>query len=145
MSTEALKFYDIEDTDNSVEIPFFDVGVSAGYPSQVYSINGDSININRELVVNKSSTFCVRVNGQSMINAGIDDGDLMVVDKSLHADDNSIILAVINGEYTVKRLKRIDGKLYLQPENDDFSPILITEHMDFRIWGVVTGVIKKFI
>ncbi len=128
-----------------IDLPFFDYAVACGTPSYVSQPLAETINIGEELVVNKKSSFCVRVNGQSMIDAGIDDGDLLVVDKGLEANNNSIILAVINGEYTVKRLLRNKTGLYLQPENKDFEPIRITEFMDFRVWGVVTGVIKKFI
>ena len=97
------------------------------------------------LVKNKAATFYARVSGQSMIDAGIDDGDLLIVDKSLHAENNNIVLAVINGDYTVKRLYRNGEELFLQPANRNYNPIKITEFMDFRLWGVVTGVIKKLI
>ena len=129
--------------ETGIEIPFFDVGVAAGNLSYVTEYFPDSINLNQELVPNPKATFCVRVSGQSMVGAGINDGDLLIVDKQLEAKDNQIILAVINGDYTVKRLqKRADG-YYLQPENPDFEALKITQFMDFRIWGVVTGVIKK--
>ncbi len=129
--------------DTGIAIPFFDVGVAAGNPSYVSEYFPESININQELVRNPKATFCVRVSGQSMVGAGIDDGDLLIVDKDLVARDNQIILAVINGDYTVKRLQEKTDGYYLQPENPDFEALKITQFMDFRIWGVVTGVIKK--
>ena len=130
-------------TANSIEISYFEVGVQAGEPSYVSEFFENTINLSQELVKNPKATFCVRVNGQSMIGAGIDSGDMLIVDKDREATNNQIILAVINGDYTVKRLLIKDGATYLKPENDNFEPLLITQFMDFRIWGVVTGVIKK--
>lgn len=137
-----LPIFDISG-DASLSIPFFDVGIAAGAPSYVSHYFGEEIDLNAEMVKHPGATFCVRVSGQSMIGAGIDDGDLLIVDKALQPEDKQIVLAVIDGDYTVKRLK-IDGeKLFLMPENPDFDPIPITAFMDFRIWGVVTGLIKK--
>lgn len=137
-----MQVFDI-DQRAGIEIPFFDVGVAAGNPSYVQEYFPDSINISEELVKNPKATFCVRVSGQSMVGAGIDDGDLLIVDKEIEARDGQIILAVINGDYTVKRLLKKEDAYYLQPENPDFEPLRITQFMDFRIWGVVTGLIKK--
>jgi DNA polymerase V len=121
------------------------MSVAAGEPSYVSHSFTETININDELIINKKSTFCVRVAGQSMIDAGIDDGDLLIVDKDLIPENNNIVLAVINGDYTVKRLYKDGRDLYLQPANKNYSPIKITPFMDFRLWGVVTGVIKKLL
>lgn len=134
----------IEDND-AIEIPYFEVGVAAGEPTYVSQSFETTINVSRELIKNRKATFCVRVVGQSMIDAGIDDGDLLIVDKSLPPDNNNIVLAVIDGEYTVKRLYKRGEDLYLQPENKNYDPIKITPYMDFRIWGVVTGLIKKLL
>lgn len=130
-------------TDDHLEIPYFEVDVPAGEPSYVSQYFESTINLNHELVKNPKATFCVRVNGQSMIGAGIDTGDLLIVDKQKEPENKQIVLAVINGEYTVKRLLINSGGTYLQAENPAFEPIKITEFMDFRIWGVVTGLIKK--
>lgn len=140
----SLAVYSI-DPSGGIEIPFFDVGVAAGNPSYVSEYFPDSINLSRDLVKNPKATFCVRVSGQSMVGAGIDDGDLLIVDKELQAKEGQIILAVINGDYTVKRLLQKEDGYYLQPENPAFEPLKITQFMDFRIWGVVTGLIKKMI
>lgn len=129
----------------SIEIPYFEVSVAAGEPTYISEYFETTINVSRELIKNRKATFCVRVNGQSMIDAGIDDGDLLIVDKSLPANNNNIVLAVINGEYTVKRLYKRGDDLFLQPENKNYDPIKITQHMDFRVWGVVTGLIKKLL
>lgn len=138
----SLAVFKIEPFDG-IKIPFFDVGVSAGKPSYVSEYFEDTINLNRELIRNPKSSFCVRVSGQSMVGAGIDDGDLLIVDKEKEAQNQSIILAVINGEYTVKRLLIEGEDLYLLPENPAFEKLKITQFMDFRIWGVVSGLIKK--
>jgi DNA polymerase V len=111
----------------------------------VHSFTDSSINLSKELVKNSKTTFAVRVNGQSMIDAGIEDKDLLIVDKALEPKNKQIVLAVINGEFTVKRLLRNGDDLYLQAENINYSPIKINENMDFRIWGVVLGVIKKMV
>lgn len=138
----SLAVFKIEPFDG-IKIPFFDVGVSAGKPSYVSEYFEDSINLNSELIRNPKSSFCVRVSGQSMVGAGIDDGDLLIVDKEKEAQNNSIVLAVINGEYTVKRLRMEQENTYLLPENPAFEKLKITQFMDFRIWGVVSGLIKK--
>jgi DNA polymerase V len=128
-----------------IAVPYFEVGVAAGEPSYVSEYFESTINLNKELIKNPKATFCCRVNGQSMIDAGINDGDLLIVDRELKPNNNNIVLAVINGDYTVKRLYKSGDELFLQPENINYSPIKITQFMDFRIWGVVTGVIKKLI
>ena len=132
------------DTDG-IEIPLFEAGVSAGIPMAVHSFTDTTINLSKELIKNSKTTFAVRVNGQSMVDAGIEDKDLLIVDKALEPKDKQIILAVINGEFTVKRLIRDGENLYLQAENVSYAPIKINENMDFRIWGVVLGVIKKMV
>jgi DNA polymerase V len=137
-----LPIYAVTEED-SLEIPFFEASVQAGEPSYVSEFFESTINLNRELVKNPKATFCVRVNGQSMVDAGIDTGDLLIVDKEKEPKHNQIVLAVINGDYTVKRLLLEEGTVYLKPENASFKPLKITSFMDFRIWGVVTGVIKK--
>ncbi|MEQ9261554.1 MAG: translesion error-prone DNA polymerase V autoproteolytic subunit [Owenweeksia sp.] len=133
------------DGETGFPVPFFDMAVAAGEPSYVSHPFQSTININEELIRNKKSTFCVRVAGQSMIDAGIDDGDLLIVDRGLEPQNNNVVLAVINGDYTVKRLYKNGSELFLQPANKNYSPIKITPFMDFRLWGVVTGVIKKLV
>ncbi len=139
--TEILRV----DDEDSISVPFYDVSVAAGTPAYIPTYFEETINVSKELIRNQKATFCVRVNGQSMIDAGIDDGDLLIVDKSLEPQNKNIILAVINGEYTVKRLYKSGQDLFLQPENMQHNPIKITPYMDFRIWGVVTGLIKKLL
>lgn len=138
----SLPIFAISNQD-SIEIPLFEATVQAGEPSYVSEFFESTINLSQELIPNPKASFCVRVNGQSMLGAGIESGDLLIVDKEREAEHNQIILAVINGDYTVKRLLMSNGEVYLKPENPDFEPLKVTTFMDFRIWGVVTGIIKK--
>ncbi len=142
-NNDQVTFLEI-DTDG-IEIPLFEAGVSAGFPMAVHSFTDSKINLSKELIKNSKTTFAVRVNGQSMVDAGIEDQDLLIVDKAVEVRDRQIVLAVINGEFTVKRLIHDGNDLYLQAENVSYAPIKINENMDFRIWGVVLGVIKKMV
>ena len=92
---------------------------------------------------NKEATFFAKVNGQSMIGAGLDDNDLLVIDRSLEPENNKIAVCFLDGEFTVKRLKVKNDEVWLQPENPNYPIIKITEENDFVIWGIVTSVIKK--
>lgn len=145
LTPQVLEFSKLSNMTSTVSIPIYEHGVSAGNPAYVTSSIDKTIDLNSELVIHRESTFCVRVNGQSMIDAGIDDGDLLIVDRSLTAQNNSIVLAVVNGDFTVKRIKKSENRIFLMPENIKYDPIEITEFMDFRIWGIVTGVIKRFV
>jgi len=142
---QAIHFSDMRslETASNISLPFFDFGVAAGLPVYVSQAIEQRIDLNKELVINPASSFCVRVSGQSMIGAGIDDGDLLVVDRKLEAQNGKIVLAWLDGEFTVKRLKKALNRVWLQAENPAFDPIEVTDYHEFRIWGVVTGVIKK--
>ena len=85
----------------------------------------------------------MRVKGDSMINAGIHDGDLLIVDKSVEPENNDVVVCVINGEFTVKRLKKVNEEIYLIPENSHYQAVKISENMDFQVWGVVTYTIHQ--
>ncbi len=117
--------------------------VSAGFPSPASDYVEKELNFKELFVRNESSTFFVEVDGNSMINANIFHGDILVVDKSLNPLDNSVIVCYVDGEFTVKRVKKIDGSYYLIPENPQFKPIKIEDSSDFRLWGIVTFVIHK--
>ena len=140
--TDALDFFSI-DEDAFASIPMFSDAVQAGFPSPAEDHMDMDLNLNDYLVENPSATFCVKAIGESMKDAGIQSGDIMIVDKSLEPKNRSIILAVINGEFTVKRVNINDNELYLIPENSSFSPIKITQEMDFHVWGIVTYIIHK--
>ena len=115
--------------------------VPAGFPSPAADHFEEQIDLNKHLQKNPSATFFVRAQGNSMQDAFIADGSLLVVDRSIRAQHGHIILAVLNGEFTVKRLIKTSGGLFLAPENSDYKPIHITSDMDFQVWGVVSFII----
>ena len=121
--------------------PLFLVPVSAGFPSPADDYIENSLDLNKYLIKHPAATFFVRVKGDSMIDAGIHSSDILIIDRSLDATDKKVVIAVVDGEFTVKRIRRVGEKIYLLPENSDFSSTEITESMDFTIWGVVTNVI----
>ena len=121
----------------------FEQGISAGFPSPADDFIEMEINLQDYIVKNKEATFCVKVEGTSMTKAGINSGDIMIVDRSLHPKHNDIVLAVIDGEFTVKRIAVNENRLYLMPEDDNFSPIKITTAMNFQVWGIITHIIHK--
>ena len=118
-------------------------GISAGFPSPADDFKELRISLDGELVKNKESTFYARVSGDSMINAGLSDGDLIVIDRSLKAENNKIAVCFIDGDFTVKRIAIRKKKLYLIAENKKYKEIEISEENHFMIWGIVTYVIKK--
>ncbi len=122
---------------------FFDTGISAGFPSPAEDFKEQRLSLDRELVKNKDTTFFARVSGQSMIGAGLDDKDLLVIDRSLEPENNKIAVCFLDGEFTVKRLKVKNGEVWLQPENPNYPIIKVTPENSFVIWGIVTNVIKK--
>lgn len=117
------------------------LGVQAGFPSPAGDYQEAPIDLNRHLVQHAAATFFVRVEGESMIGAHIPAGALLVVDRALKAKNGSIVLAVINGEFTVKRLEKTMGRIRLLPENPKFKPIEVTEDMQCEIWGVVRAIV----
>ena len=118
-------------------------GISAGFPSPADDFKETRISLDRELVKNKEATFYARVSGDSMVGAGLDDGDLLVIDRSLNPENGKIAVCLIDGEFTVKRIKKEKNKLYLIPENKEYRPIELKEENELIIWGVVEYVIKK--
>lgn len=142
MKTEAITFYTPETVAEAAAM-FFDTGISAGFPSPADDFKEQRLSLDEELVKNKEATFYARVSGQSMIGAGIEDNDLLVIDRSLEARDNKIAVCFLDGEFTVKRLRVEGGEVWLQPENPNYPIIKITEENNFLIWGIVTNVIKK--
>ena len=117
--------------------------ISAGFPSPADDFKDTRISLDRELVKNKEATFYARVSGESMKNAGISDGDLIVIDRSLNPENNKIAVCFIEGDFTVKRIIKKEGELYLKPENKNYKKIVIKEEDHLIIWGIVTYVIKK--
>jgi DNA polymerase V len=123
--------------------PIFEAAVSAGFPSPAADYEEEKLDLNKHLVRNPPATFFVRVNGDSMVGAGIHHGDLLVVDRSLGPGDKSVVIAVLNGELTVKRIRMKSRKITLEPENHNYSTQEITKDTAFEVWGVVTNVIHK--
>ena len=131
------------DEDNSTEIPLSDERVTAGFPSPAEDYASMSLDLNKELIKNPASTFYARVSGLSMVDEGINDGDLLVIDKSIVPFDGCLAVCYIDGEFTIKRFEKHNGYGLLVPANKEFKPIKVTADNDFCIWGVVTYLIKK--
>lgn len=131
-------------TETELELPFVEEGISAGFPSPALDFIDLTIDLNKHLIKHPSATFYGRVKGQSLKNAGINDGDLLIIDKSLEPLNGKIAVCYIDGEFTAKRIKKSKEELWLMPENDHYPPIKIEEENDLIIWGIVTHVIKSF-
>jgi len=125
------------------KIPLFSGRVSAGFPGVVDEHMEDSLSLDQLLIQQPATTFFAKVEGDSMINAGIFQGDILVVDRSITAKDNDIVVALLDNEFTVKRLKT-SGELRLQAENPDYADIPINGENELVIWGVVTGLARNF-
>lgn len=117
--------------------------VRAGFPSPAEDYSTTKLDLNRELIKNPASTFYARVSGLSMVDEGINEGDLLVIDKSIEPYDGCLAVCYIDGEFTLKRFEKHSSYALLVPANRDFKPIKVTEDNDFCIWGVVTYIIKK--
>jgi len=141
-TSKTLTFFTPKTSDGTGAI-FIDTGISAGFPSPADDFRETRISLDEELIQNKEATFFAKVSGQSMIGAGLDNNDLLVIDRSIEPANNKIAVCFLDGEFTVKRLRVENDQVWLQPENPDYPIIKITEENDFVIWGIVTSVIKK--
>ena len=139
--SKKLTFF-LPNFESKLKIPFIKDGVSAGFPSPAADFSENNIDLNKELSENPLATFYIKVKGNSMIDAGINDKDVLVVDRSLEPRDNKIAICFVDGEFTVKRIKVEKDCLYLMPENPNYEPIKVTEENQLIIWGIVTYVIK---
>lgn len=117
--------------------------IVAGFPSPAEDYLEATLDLNKTLIKHPASTFYGRVKGVSMIDAGVNEGDLLIIDKSLRYKNNALAVCFINGEFTLKRIRKEGNQLYLVPANSDFQPIPVKEEDDFSIWGIVTYIIKK--
>ena len=133
------------DLTKELALTFADGGIRAGFPSPAQDYMGESIDLNRELVRHPATTFYARAVGDSMKGCGIDDGDLLVIDKSIEPREGDIVVAFIDGDFTLKKVKlEPDGScLWLMPANEDYPPIKVTEDNHFVVWGVLTYNIKR--
>ncbi|MBF0446727.1 MAG: repressor LexA [Magnetococcales bacterium] len=125
-------------------IPLYGSTVPAGFPSPADDYVEGHLDLNQHLIDHPAATFFVRVEGSSMTGAGIHHGNILVVDRSLEAKDGDIVVAVVYGELTVKRLQHTNKKVWLIPENPQYTPLEITEEMEVTIWGVVTSAVHQF-
>ena len=124
-------------------IPFSESGVAAGFPSPAEDFMDLALDLNKELVRNPASTFYARVRGTSMIDEGINNGDLLIIDKSIEPHDGALAVCFIDGEFTLKRFKDMGDHALLMPANKEFQPIMVNRENDFQIWGIVRYIIKK--
>ena len=141
--TPNITFYKA-DTSIDLELPFVTEGISAGFPSPADDFLDINIDLNKHLIKNPSTTFYGKVRGDSMMDAGIHNGDLLIIDKSLEPLNNKIAGCFIDGEFTVKRIKIEKDIVWLIAENKDYQPIKVTKDNELIIWGIVINVIKYF-
>ena len=134
----------VKDNPTELSIPIFTSRVQAGFPSPADDHLEDALVLNSHLFHHKEATFFVKAQGDSMIGAGIQQGDILIVDKSLGAKSGKIVIAVVDGEFTVKRLHKYKGNITLKAENPDFEDIKISGDDELIIWGVVTSVIHQY-
>ncbi len=140
--TKKLNLF-LPDFENSMELPFISDGIKAGFPSPAADFDESKISLDNVLVKNREATFYAKASGTSMIGAGIDDGDILVIDRSLEPKNNKIAVCYIDGEFTIKRIVVAKDGVYLTPENPAFQPIKVTDENELIIWGMVTYVIKS--
>ena len=128
-------------SDRSAPVTFYDIGISAGFPSPAQDYDEPRLNINDLLIKRPETTFIAKASGDSMIGAGIHDGDMLVVDKGITEYKDRIVIACVNGEFTVKRYKMERGQPVLRPQNPKYPDIHFTGYDEITVWGVVTSVI----
>lgn len=141
-NTKSLEFF-FADTSTELALPFIESGIKAGFPSAALDFLDISIDLNQVLIKHKSSTFYGRVKGDSMIDAGFSDGDLLIIDKCLEPVDGKIAVCFIDGDFTVKRIKQDINCIWLVAENKKYKSIQVNEDNDFIVWGMVTYIIKS--
>ena len=142
MKKDKLNFFQPKEEKNLGQW-LMEQGISAGFPSPADDFKEIRISLDRELVKNGDATFYAKVSGDSMINAGLSDGDLIVIDRSLNPEHNKIAVCFIDGDFTVKRIIKKGSDLYLKPENKNYKAIKVDEENNLIIWGIVTYVIKS--
>jgi len=131
------------DTSTTLPLPYAEEGIRAGFPSPAQDYMELSIDLNKELVPHPSSTFYGRVKGDSMKDEGIEDGDILVIDKSLELMNDDLAVCFVDGEFTLKRVRIDAAIIWLLPSNKAYPEIPITSENDFIVWGIVTYTIKK--
>ena len=140
MSTLEIKTI-AEGSDLSLQL--FESRIQAGFPSPAQGAFADSVDLNHELINNPAATFCARVMGDSMIDSGINEGDMLIIDRSLEPHDGDIAVCFIDGDFTVKRIIIKNDELSLVPANRKYPVIKVPKESNFIIWGIVSHIIKK--
>lgn len=132
------------DLSSHLPLPYADGGIQAGFPSPADNYITETIDLNKELVRHPAATFYGRVSGDSMIEEGIEPGDILIIDRSIEPDSGDLAVCCIDGEFTLKRIKLEKNRVWLIPSNEMFDPILVTPENEFSVWGVVTHTIKAY-
>ena len=140
---EEIKISEVKSEEKTSGLQFFEGRVQAGFPSPAKGEYDDTVDWNSALITNPSATFCARVIGNSMVDAGINEGDLLIIDRSLTPHDGSIAVCFIDGDFTVKRLSVREEGIFLTPANADFPEMAVPEDSNFQVWGVVSHIIKR--
>ncbi|MEN8765537.1 MAG: LexA family protein [Wenyingzhuangia sp.] len=138
----ALKLFRYK-SKKTVKLPFIENGIKAGFPSPAEDFQGTRISLDKELIKNETATFFAKVDGDSMQDAGMSHGDLLVIDRSLEPENGKIAVCMLDGEFTVKRLRVEEDGVYLVPENINYPEIKVETDQELLIWGMVTYVIKE--
>ncbi len=134
----------VEQNPGASEIRLLAHRMSAGFPSPAADYAEDGLDLNDYLIRNKPATFMFTVRGDSMIGASIEEGDKVIVDRALTPKSRDIIVAVVDGEYTIKRLYKYRGRVELRPENPNYPSIVLKDGADLQTWGVVVGVVRRY-
>ena len=137
-----LEIKKIEES-SDMELQVFDSRIQAGFPSPAQGSFADSIDLNHELINNPAATFCARVIGDSMIDSGINEGDMLIIDRSIEPSDGDIAVCFIDGDFTVKRILINKDEISLVPANRKYPVMRVPKESNFVIWGVVSHIIKK--
>ena len=140
---DNIKISRVKPDEQSSGLQFFEGRLQAGFPSPAQGEYADSIDLNRALITNPAATFCARVIGNSMVDAGINEGDLLIIDRSVTPQNGNIAVCFIDGDFTVKRLSIREDGVFLTPANADFPEISVGEDNNFQVWGVVSHIIKR--
>ena len=140
---DEIKISEVKPDEKTSGLQFFEGRVQAGFPSPAQGEYADSIDLNRALITNPAATFCAKVIGNSMVDAGINEGDLLIIDRSLTPHDGNIAVCFIDGDFTVKRLSVREDGIFLTPANAAFPEIPVNEDSNFQVWGVVSHIIKR--
>lgn len=140
---DDIKISPLQPDEKTSGLQFFEGRLQAGFPSPAQGEYADGIDLNRALITNPAATFCARVIGDSMVEAGINEGDLLIIDRSMSPHDGSIAVCFIDGDFTVKRLSVRDDGVFLTPANASFPELRVSEESNFQVWGVVSHIIKR--